>query len=92
MFGMRICLMVGGLSLEGKLMKYLTKSHEEAHKNSKKLSAPLMSQEQAKAYAMEAWDYKRPQPLQATRKDVIALDNLLKRVDKLLAEVSSMQS
>ena len=75
-----------------KLMKYFTKSHEEAHKKSKKLSVPPMSQEEAKKYAMDAWDYKRPQPMPASRKDLIALDNLLKRVDKMLADLSSMSS
>ena len=73
-------------------MKYFTKSHEEAHKKSKKLSVPPMSQEEAKKYAMDAWDYKRPQPMPASRKDLIALDNLLKRVDKMLAELKSRSS
>ena len=73
-------------------MKYLTKSHEETHKNTKKLSVPPMSQEQAKKYAMDAWDYKRPQVSPMSEGDKIALAELRKRAEKLLAELKSSSS
>ena len=73
-------------------MKYLTKSHEEAHKNSKKLSVPSMSQEQAKKYAMEAWNYKRPPRYFPTSKDALFLKSLRKKAEDLLTELNSKQT